>query len=209
MLLTEQQEDALTELINIAFAHTAASLSELIGEQVLLEVPKISVHPMSGLPSELANFLDGEVATVHQIFSGSMSGDALLVLDYESAVKLTNLLTDNKGSQTGKLDISAGEVLTEVGNILLNGCLGMFGNLLEMKVSFAVPRLNLDILYGLINSLTINKKGLRYALVIYTAFRVRDGSVSGYIMIVLGVGSLNSLMKAIDRWAASVVSNPI
>ena len=36
MVLTEQQTDALTELINIAFARTGAALSELTGHRVLL-----------------------------------------------------------------------------------------------------------------------------------------------------------------------------
>jgi chemotaxis protein CheC len=201
MLITEQQEDALTEFINIAFARTASSLSDLVGERVILEVPKVSIHPLTGLASEFSSFFPGEVATIHQIFTGSVSGDALLLLDYQSAAQLTNLLTANRETETGSLDITASEVLLEVGNILLNACLGMFGNLLEMQVSFAVPRLHLEVLYGLLNSLLIGNHGLRYGLVIGTAFRLQDSAVSGYLVIVLGVGSLNCLIRAIDSWA--------
>ena len=39
MLLTEKQKDALGEIINIAFARTAASLSQLSGHRVLLDAP--------------------------------------------------------------------------------------------------------------------------------------------------------------------------
>ncbi|AFZ14355.1 CheC, inhibitor of MCP methylation [Crinalium epipsammum PCC 9333] len=201
MLITEQQQDALTEFINIAFARTASSLSDLVGERVILEVPKVSIHPLTGLANEFSNFFPGEVATIHQIFTGSVSGDALLLLDYQSAAKLTNLLTANREAQTDNLDITASEVLLEVGNILLNGCLGMFGNLLEMQVSFAVPRLHLEVLYGLLNSLIIGNQGLHYGLVIGTAFRLQDSPVSGYLVIVLGVGSLNCLIRAINTWA--------
>ncbi len=201
MLITEQQQDALTEFINIAFARTASSLSDLVGERVILEVPKVSIHPLTGLANEFSNFFPGEVATIHQIFTGSVSGDALLLLDYQSAAKLTNLLTANREAQTDNLDITASEVLLEVGNILLNGCLGMFGNLLEMQVSFAVPRLHIEVLYGLLNSLIIRNQGLRYGLVIGTAFRLQDSPVSGYLVIVLGVGSLNCLIRAINAWA--------
>ena len=37
MKLTERQSDALSELINIAFARTGAALSELTGHRVILE----------------------------------------------------------------------------------------------------------------------------------------------------------------------------
>ncbi|HEY9813550.1 MAG TPA: chemotaxis protein CheC, partial [Candidatus Sericytochromatia bacterium] len=111
------------------------------------------------------------------------------------------LLTANPEAETDNLDITASEVLLEVGNILLNACLGMFGNLLEMQVAFAVPRLHLEVLYGLLNSLLIGNHGLRYGLVIGTAFKLENSPVSGYLVIVLGVGSLNGLIRAINAWA--------
>ncbi len=201
MLITEQQQDALTEFINIAFARTASSLSDLVGERVILEVPQVSIHPLTGLAHEFSSFFPGEVATIHQIFTGSVSGDALLLLDYQNAIQLTNLLTDNRQAETGYIDITTSEILLEVGNILLNACLGVFGNLLEMQVSFTVPRLHLEILYGLLNSLIIGNHGLRYGLVVSTAFRLQDSPVSGYLVIVLGVGSLSCLIRAINAWA--------
>jgi chemotaxis protein CheC len=50
-------------------------------------------------------------------------------------------------------------VLTEVGNILLNACLGTFGNILKVQVSFSVPRLNLESLNQIVESLRINREG--------------------------------------------------
>ena len=69
-------------------------------------------------------------------------------------------------------------MLTEVGNILLNACLGTFGNILEVQVSFSVPHLNLETLRDLLESLLINREGLRYALVVHAGFRLRDAEVT-------------------------------
>jgi chemotaxis protein CheC len=91
-------------------------------------------------------------------------------------------------------------VLTEVGNILLNACLGMFGNLLHIQVSFSVPRLHLESLNSVLKSLVIGKEELRYALVVYTAFRMRDSEVTGYLVIVLGVASLDRLIREVENW---------
>jgi len=202
MLLTEKQKDALGEIINIAFARTAASLSQLSGHRVLLDAPEVEVLAIDEVLAVLGNFIKEEVVSVHQIFSGPVSGDALLMLNYEGAVMLTDLLCEyHVPSQ--KLDASAREALTEVGNILLNACLGVFGNLLHVQVSFSMPRLHLENLDKLLRSITIGTEELRYAVVVSTAFRIRESAVSGYLAIVLGVSSLDRLLRSIETWEQS------
>lgn len=199
MELSARQNDALTELINIAFSRTAASLSDLTGHRVLLDVPQVSLYPINEMADKLARFLPAEIATVHQVFTGPLAGDALLLLNYEGAVMLTELLTDEH-AQSRRLDESAREVLTEVGNILLNACLGVFGNLLQVRVSFSVPRLHLENLNEIVESLVKDINEVRYALVIYTAFRLRDSSVKGYMVVALSVASLDRLIQEVERW---------
>lgn len=200
MELTERQRDAVSELINIAFSRTGAALSELTGHRVILNAPEVSVHPTTDLPAALAKFIPGEVASIHQVFGGPVAGDALLLLNHDGAVHLTDLLTDGNAPPSSRLDESAREVLTEVGNILLNACLGMFGNLLDVRVSFSVPRLHLDTLDDLLASLIEGGKEPQYALVIYTAFQIRDSSVKGFLVMVLSVTSLDRLMQEVEAW---------
>jgi chemotaxis protein CheC len=197
MLLSEQQSDALTELINIACSRTAASLSDLTNQRVGLDPPKVSVQPSSMLAPTLSGFVTGDVATVHQTFTGALDGDALLLLEYDGAIRLADLLTDGQAG-AGQLDESGREVLMEVGNILLNTCLSMFGDVLQVHVTFSVPRLTLEAINELVASLVTGKEELRYALVIYTQFRLSQNAVSGYIVIVLGVASLDRLLLAIE-----------
>jgi chemotaxis protein CheC len=201
-ILTEHQTDAITELINIAFSRTAAALSELTGKRVLLDKPQVALYAIDQLANALHGYVKGEIATVHQIFSGPVAGDALLLLNYEGAVSLANLMMDTSHT-TSQLDSSAREVLTEVGNILLNACLGTFGNLLRVHISFSVPRLHLEELDDLLRTLTIGTDELRYALVVYTNFRLRDSAVGGYLALVLGVASLERLLQAVEEWEQS------
>jgi len=199
MVLTEQQTDALTELINIAFARTGAALSELTGHRVLLEPPTVVLRLSSELDAELSRFLPGEIAWIHQVFDGPVAGDALLLLNSEGALELTELLTDNlNGSH--RLDESAREVLTEVGNILLNACLGVFGNVLHVQVGFSVPRLRLDNVDQLVQWLNSGGDELRYALVIFTKFQVRYSQVNGYLVLVLNMAAFDRLVNEIDHW---------
>ena len=202
--LTERQSDALAELINIAFGRTAAALSDLTGHYVVLEAPQVAVHSVDKLSEVLGTLVGGDLATVHQIFKGPVAGDAFLVLDYEGAMRLVSLFVDDY-TPTRRLDASAREVLTEVGNILLNTCLGMFGNLLQVHISFTVPRLRLEDLDSLLTSLVVGQDELRHALVIYMGFRLRGSDLSGCLVVVLGVTSLDRLIQEVEDWEKSQV----
>ena len=199
MELTTAQQDALIELLNIGFGRAAASLSQLTGHRVVLDVPEVSIHPVSTVKTALARVVSDDVASVHQIFSGPVGGDALLILNHQAAGILKELLTDEPALPL-PLDASAREVLTEVGNILLNACLGTFGNLLDVQVSFSVPRLDLDTLDGVLQSLMVNREGMRYALLVHAGFKLRDAEVTGYLVIVLSVASLDRLLRAVEMW---------
>jgi chemotaxis protein CheC len=197
--LNASQTDALTELINIAFGLTASKLSEISGQRVLLGAPVISIHPVDDLAKELETFVSSEVASIHQVFTGSFSGDAILFLNYDGAVKLSNLLVEER-LRSERLDSGNGEVLTEVGNMLLGACLGVFGNLLEVRVSFSIPLLHLDSLKSLLASITIGGDGLRHAVVIATSFQIRKEDVAGQLAIVLAASSLERLIRAVEVW---------
>jgi chemotaxis protein CheC len=197
--MNASQIDALTELINIAFGLTAAKLSEISGYRVSLEAPIIGIHPIDVLASELRPFVTGPVASVHQVFTGPISGDAILFLNYDGAVKLSNLLVE-EDLRSQRLDSSTGEILTEIGNMLLGACLGVFGNLLEVRVSFSIPLLHLESLEHFLTSLSIGGDELRHAVVIAASFHIREQGVDGRLVIVLGVSSSERLTQAVERW---------
>ncbi len=199
MELNDIQKDALIELMNVGFGRAAAALSKLTGYRVVLEVPQVLICPVTEVDSALRGVMRDQIATVHQIFSGPVGGDALLILDEQAATTLKQLLTDEP-SLPLNVDGSAREVLTEVGNILLNACLGTIANVLSVHVSFSVPRLTLDTLTALLDSLVVGREGLRYAIVVHAGFRVRDSEIQGYIVIVLSVASLDRLFRAIHKW---------
>lgn len=201
MILTENQSDALGEFINIAFSRTASSLSEITGHRVLLEVPEVEIYRIGEVAQNLSRFLPGDVASIHQPFDGAIAGDAFLILNYDGAVRLTGLLTEGNGTHSSpQLDESAKEVLTEVGNILLNACLGMFGNELKVRVSFSVPELHLESFDTLIDSVAKEHDNIQYAIIVYTSFRIRESEVKGYLVLVLSVVSLNRLIEEIEKW---------
>jgi chemotaxis protein CheC len=78
----------------------------------------------------------------------------------------------------------------------------MFGNVLEVQVSFSVPRLRLEDLRGMLTDMLIGGDDIRVALVVYTTFRLKDSDIGGFLVLILGVSSLERLLAAVGEWAA-------
>jgi len=199
MELNPVQHDALVELLNIGFGRAGASLSKLTQQRVLLDVPQVDVHPVTHLTESLGRLMDERVASVHQVFSGPVAGDALLLLDPIAAATLTELLTDVRALSLD-LDPSTREVFTEVGNVVLNACIGTFGNMLDIPVSFSVPDVDVSSVTTVIDRMVESGDALRYAMIVTAGFRLRESAVTGYVVIVLTVQSLKRLLDALDRW---------
>ena len=199
MKLTDLESDALNELFNIGLHRAAASLSDLTGKRVVVELPKLWVCSMDELKDRLLEVVSGDLATVHQFFGGAIAGDAVLMLEYDKAVQLADLMTGGDVALGGRLDQSAREVIAEIGNVVLSSCLGAFGNVLQVAVSFSVPRIHIESLDGMLRSVVIERdQGIPYALVAATRFSLSGLEISGYLIVVIGVKSLELVSQALS-----------
>jgi chemotaxis protein CheC len=197
--LGAKHREILMELINIGYGRAAAALSDLTGQRITLEAPKVDLYPVDQVKEALAELLKGEVSSVHQVFSGAVAGHALLLVDRQAAELLTDQLVDDKAPIANRR-AARREALTEVGNILLQASMGVCGNLLQVHVSFSVPRLHIETIDDLLTSVVVNAQELQFALLIRTQFQLLEGQVSGYLLVVLGITSFSRLLEELDRW---------
>jgi chemotaxis protein CheC len=185
-------------LINIGYARAAGALSDLTGHRITLEVPEVDIHDIEKIGPLLHEVIAGEITSVNQFFGGSINGNAILLLDKAAAALLNRLLTDRP--QASGMDEAGREVIIEVGNIVLNACLGVFGNLLHVQITFSVPHLQIDDVEHIMKSIRIQDQSFRYALMIHTRFHLRASDVSGYLVIILGVTSLEKVLQELRKW---------
>ena len=191
-------------MINIGYGRAAAALSELTSQRISLEAPKVEMHSIHLVKEALNDLLKGEVSTVHQIFSGEVSGHALLLVESRAAELLTaNLMIGEVAA--GNKRAAMREALTEVGNIVLQASMGVCGDLLQVHVTFAVPRLQIETVDDLLNSLTVDKKELQLALLVRTRFQLVQSQVSGYLLVVLGITSFSKLLDHLEKWQKRLI----
>jgi len=189
--------DSLSELFNVGLHRAAASLSEITGQRIMVDMPKLVVCPIAEIEKPLADLVGGEIATVHQIFGGAVVGDAVLLIEHDKAALLAKLMTSGEAAGGGRLDQSAREVLAEIGNIVLGACLSGFGDMLELPVSFSVPRIHIESLKSILGSLRTDANEPQYAVIVATQFRLSELAVDGYMVIAIPATSLSRITHAL------------
>ncbi|MFB2934741.1 chemotaxis protein CheC [Aerosakkonemataceae cyanobacterium BLCC-F154] len=196
MKLTLSHIDALQELVNIGVGRAAGVLNDMLASPIQLHIPEVRLLTPEELKRELkTQFNDGLLATVQLSFTGSFSGTAELVFPTESAANLVSVLTGEEPG-TPDLDVVKIGALLEVGNIVLNGIMGSLSNALIEHLDYSLPAYseskvsNFPIFAGIDENTRI--------LLAHTCFIIEQLHISGDIILMFTIGSLDALLKAID-----------
>ncbi len=195
MLLNQTNQDALVRLMQQSIARASAALSTLLGQPIELHASDVRVLRLNELPSFLAARLDGELINVHMTVEGALECAAALLFSSQSAAEFVHLLT-RQPTTPQSLTISQREVLHEVGNILLNACLGFLGNHLGVKLTYNLPHLDIDDLSMLLAHFSSATHENRLVILARNVFQLNTGSATGYSIIMLNKESLNRLLTS-------------
>ena len=139
--LSPVQLDALREISNIGSGHAATSLSELLGEKVMIKVPTLLVGKLEDLASKLCTS-ESVVASVLITFLGDITGRALVIYPSDDAKLFTEMAMPVNVANDAKMQESS---LKEVSNILLCSYMNALGELLGFLILPSVPAISVDV----------------------------------------------------------------
>ncbi|ADD68753.1 CheC, inhibitor of MCP methylation [Denitrovibrio acetiphilus DSM 12809] len=139
---TEDEIDALQELMNIAFGQAAAELAEIIDISVKLSFPKLETVKVCDLPCKIADDTNNmsRFNIIEQVFRGKAGGIAYLLFPAGSEKDFISMfhMDGEENVNDIVMDVER-EVLSEVGNILIGACVSKIFDLLQTSVVYAPP----------------------------------------------------------------------
>ncbi|WP_342128393.1 chemotaxis protein CheC [Hydrogenophaga sp. OTU3427] len=191
--LDDDQLDALSEIFNIGVGKAAAAMSGLVGDEVLLSVPHVSLLTVNEAAQELSA-ANPRLYTVRQPFDGVFKGDALLIFPSEKSLEIVRIVA---GQSVPEEDISGLErdAMTEIGNVMLNACIAALSDLLQNE--FELGMTDVDIGDGR----TILRTRIQNHLVVFLhiRFELKTSEIEGFVVFVLNTTSLEALRTSLDR----------
>jgi len=205
--LTAFELDALTELVNIGVSRAAASLRELVGEQVLLSVPNVLLVSRSRAVEILAEREPSRLVAVHQVFEGDITGRALLIFPETKSLELVRAVTGGELPLEDIIELEQ-EALAETGNIILNGCLATIANMLQRSLRMSLP----EILRGDGNDLfdlEPTPEAGDVVMFLYINFAVRERDIQGYIAMLMDMPSLVALKGLLGEFIERTTGEPV
>lgn len=194
--LSEDDFDFLKELSNIGVGHAATALSQLIGRQVGMRVPSVSVVDLASVP-ELMGGSEKLVSGVYLQVLGDARGGILLIFPDDSSRALLSLLLKGEDDPFSEMGIST---LKEVGNILASAYLSVLGNMLNITLIPSIPSLAHDMVGAVVDLVLINLGEVGdSAFVFETEFYDVKEDIKGHFFLLPDPDSIDVIMEAIRR----------
>jgi chemotaxis protein CheC len=191
IVLSELELDALTELVNLGVSNAAVSLREMVREEVILSVPRVSVVTRDEAIANLHERETKRLIAVHQDFDGDIRGRALLIFPEAQSMELVRAVVGGDLSLEDIMELEH-EAVAETGNVLLNACLSTIANNLGRSLRISLP----EVVHGegaeVFHSAPSRQVGDN-VLFIYINFAVRQRDIKGYIAMLLDFPSLATL----------------
>src|SRR3989338_7419602 len=189
--LSELQLDALTEIFNIGAGRAASSLSEIVGEEVKLSVPRVKLYQSSEINAEVLSLNSPRVGAVKQSFSGPFDADAMLLFTEERAMEIVH---DMMGSQVGIEEMVEfeQEAMCELGNIILNACLSSMADILKLTLDSSLPAYSVGETDTILRQI-VSEANQPVMLVLHIDLAIEKRLSQGYLVFLLSSSSLREL----------------
>ena len=197
MNFTDDQIDALQELINIGVGEAANTLNHMLNSHIHLHVPLLSILSLQEarqkLTREIGNVI---VSAVELAFIGPVTGLAQLVFTTESAAKLVTVaISEMPGFND--LDAVKIDTLVELGNILLNCVMGTISNTLRRPLRYSMPVYLEEKIENVLPDDEFDDRSL--ALLAHASFSIDNLFIYGELILIFKIESLSALLGDLEK----------
>lgn len=195
--LSQRQKDSVLEIFNIGVGAAAATLSEMVGEEVTLNLPGFDIVTRAELSSDAQPA--SSVSVIQQRFSSPFgSGRALLTFPEDRSLVLVEALMGQL-SGTGSLTNLEREALLEVGNIILNASLASLASMLGQEIEVSIPRFHSVSHWALLFREEEDDGADALVLRLSIEFNLKSRRVDGRLLFLIELGHLLKFVESIEE----------
>lgn len=200
--LSEDQLDALVEIFNISIGRAAAALSGIVNEEITLAVPSLQFLPANEAGQRLGLNCH-RIFGVVQNFNGPFQTEAILMFPEDRSLEIVRMMLGESYSIDELSDLEQ-EAMAEIGNILLNACMGSIANLTNAHFDSTLPEVRLGLGDDLLRLKERSADDM--VLLVYIDFIIATRTIQGYMAFLMDVPSIKGLIESVDRFIESAAS---
>jgi chemotaxis protein CheC len=198
---TEDQNDALQEVVNIAMGQAGDSLARILGHFIELSIPRIRLVTTGDVINIVKEMVDQqeEISAIRQAFYSTLRGEAIVIFPQSGADELADLM----GYDTG-LDIkSKQELLLEVGNLLVGATINSISETLGTELSFSAPSLMAE-RQPVERVLLSEQLTWSHALLLEVNFTLEGRDFKSHLLMFMTEDAIDSLRDILDEFMDAI-----
>ena len=191
--------DALGEMGNIGAGNAATALSQMIGSQIDISVPRVSIIPVEEIPRPLGG-PETMVAGVYLKLFGDAPGRMLICLPQETVFPLLKLMFKDIQSSIKELGEQEQSALKEMGNIVGCAYLNAMASFLNVQLIPSVPALAVDMVDAVVSTVMMDMVEIHpKALLVEAEFSGLEGQLKINMFYIPEQGSLDTILETIRK----------
>src|SRR5476651_2122799 len=196
--LSELENDALVEIFNIGVGHAAAAMSEIVNEEVIMSVPSITFLNRADAAALLGSKKDGErICGVSQHYDGAFATEAILMFPEDKSLETVRLMVGDSVPLQELTEMEQ-EAMSEIGNIILNSCVGTLANIFQHELQGSLPVYHVGTSDEILTA--TGGQSDTVVLMLHIDFILEKHQIHGYVAFILDISALHDLKDQINRY---------
>ncbi|HEU4845599.1 MAG TPA: chemotaxis protein CheC [Burkholderiaceae bacterium] len=199
--LSELETDALVEIFNIGVGQAAAAMSAIVNEEVRMSVPAIRFMQRAAAARLLGSqdVPAERICGVSQHYAGAFDTEAILMFPEDKSLEIVRLMV-GEAVPLQELTAMEQEALCEIGNIILNACVGTLANIFQRELHGSLPEYHV----GTSDEILTASGSVADAVVLmlHIDFVLEKHQIHGYVAFILDISALHDLKEQINLYIA-------
>ncbi|MCI5210520.1 MAG: chemotaxis protein CheC, partial [Candidatus Electrothrix sp. ATG2] len=136
--LNPLENDAMLEVFNIAMGMAGSTLSQMVDDEVTLQVPSIKFFTVEELLKNKEIMTDKPLVAVIQRISGVFNSDAVLMFTEDDALYVVQQMMNEDFDEilpANQFSEIQQEAMIEIGNVVLNACIASIANMFQIELN--------------------------------------------------------------------------
>jgi len=201
IVLSELENDALVEIFNIGVGQAAASMSAIVNEAVRMSVPSITFIHRAEAARLLRNqiFEPERICGVSQHYEGAFETEAILMFPEDKSLEIVRLMVGESVPLAELTDMEQ-EAMCEIGNIILNSCVGTLANIFQRELRGSLPAYHVGTSEEILTA--SGSEPAAVVLMLHIDFVLEKHQIQGYVAFVLDLSAMHDLKTQINQYIA-------
>jgi chemotaxis protein CheC len=182
--LSELENDALVEIFNIGVGQAAAAMSAIVNEPVRMSVPSISFmnRAEAGRLLGTRNEAMERICGISQHYAGAFDTEAILMFPEDKSLEIVRLMVGESVPLKELTDMEQ-EAMCEIGNIILNSCVGTLANIFQRELHGSLPEYHVGTSDEILTA--SGSQSDTVVLMLHIDFVLEKHQIHGYVAFIL------------------------